>query len=518
MLIGFFHGLLINALSVKVESNSYIIGPAKMQTAQCDPSSEADPTCNAPRDEARRTTEATMGKAVLETLTADSVYNFYIEQLYPAIKASLPLLMHRVHADAKAFLSSASTRALHFLLPITRTGSWTTPNLQDLLDHLLEFPSNSTVAEFILRNFDTNADGHIGPPELLNMTDILLRIRPHYPKTWFQWFSRSWPLMDWQVGFYLWQSCGGLLLLVAFATLLPGRLHGMLGKILRWPVLGLTHFLIGVELVVYIIIRLFIRLVEATFASSKHRALRRKIRLAKSYDEWFALASELDVSQGRDKWQRVINDDTCHRFNWSFIKALIVDMKKARAKNDSIMVLAVLQQCTRKNVGGIMSEESFSFTNTGEPKLIVREFVEEVAATLRWVTEEALKCSVDDDGPHTTDAPEDVKRIYEDRLRRKAMQEKQKMWSSLVSWATLNLMDDKSERPMPTLTALGARGTKARSDAENASRANSPTTPNGSQRGPDLPAFHKEKVRMFLRRAREAYGRTALCLSGGAMM
>lgn len=486
----------------------------KMKAAQCD-SAEADATCHASGDEAIRTTEATMGKDIPESLTADSVYNFYIEQLYPAIKASLPLLMYRVHADVKAFLSSASTRALHFLLPITRTGSWSTPNLQDLLDHLLEFQSNSTVVEFILRNFDTNADGHIGPPELLNMTDILLRVRPHYPKTWFQWFYRSWPLMDWQVGFYLWQSCGGLLLLLAFATLLPGRLHGMLGKILRWPVLGLTHFLIGVELVVYIIIRLFIRLVEATFASSKHRALRRKIRHAKSYDEWFALASELDVSQGRDKWQRVINDDTCHRFNWSFIKALIVDMKKARAKNDSIMVLAVLQQCTRKNVGGIMSEESFSFTNTGEPKLIVREFVEEVAATLRWVTKEALKCSADDDWNFTTDAPDDMKRNYEARLRQKAMQEKQKIWSSLVSWATLNLVDDKTERPMPTTPAPGAKGTKTSRDS---SRTNSPTAPDGSQREPELPAFHKEKVRMFLRRAREAYGRTALCLSGGAMM
>lgn len=55
------------------------------------------------------------------------------------------------------------------------------------------------------------------------------------------------------------------------------------------------------------------------------------------------------------------------------------------------MALAVLQQCTRKNVGGIMSEDMFSFTNTGEPKNLVAEFVEEVAKTLKWVTDEARK-------------------------------------------------------------------------------------------------------------------------------
>ena len=31
-------------------------------------------------------------------------------------------------------------------------------------------------------------------------------------------------------------------------------------------------------------------------------------------------------------------------------------------------------------------------------------------------------------------------------------------------------------------------------------------------------ALHREKVKTFLKRARAAYGRTALCLSGGAMM
>lgn len=36
------------------------------------------------------------------------------------------------------------------------------------------------------------------------------------------------------------------------------------------------------------------------------------------------------------------------RYNWGFIRELINDMKRARAKDDPLLALAVLQQCTRK--------------------------------------------------------------------------------------------------------------------------------------------------------------------------
>jgi hypothetical protein len=83
-------------------------------------------------------------------------------------------------------------------------------------------------------------------------------------------------------------------------------------------------------------------------ARPKHRRLRRRMAQAKSYPEWFAAASELDRSQKRDRWLRQIDDHTCKRYNWGFIRELINDMKRARAKNDPILALAVLQQCTRK--------------------------------------------------------------------------------------------------------------------------------------------------------------------------
>ena len=51
----------------------------------------------------------------------------------------------------------------------------------------------------------------------------------------------------------------------------------------------------------------------------------------------------------------------------------------------------MIQQCTRgPNVGGIMSSDLFSYSNTGEPKCIVKDFLQEVFTTLHWITEQMI--------------------------------------------------------------------------------------------------------------------------------
>ena len=37
---------------------------------------------------------------------------------------------------------------------------------------------------------------------------------------------------------------------------------------------------------------------------------------SKSYEEWYNLAKNLDISQGRDNWQNNVNDDTAYRYSW----------------------------------------------------------------------------------------------------------------------------------------------------------------------------------------------------------
>jgi uncharacterized membrane protein len=114
--------------------------------------------------------------------------------------------------------------------------------------------------------------------------------------------------MDWKVGVFLWQSFGGILALLAVLSIVPGRMHGLSAKILRWPILGITYFLVIVELMVYIVIRLGIRVAEYLVARPKHRKMRRAMAQAKSYQEWYKHAAELDQSQNRDRWLRGVDD------------------------------------------------------------------------------------------------------------------------------------------------------------------------------------------------------------------
>ena len=114
------------------------------------------------------------------------------------------------------------------------------------------------------------------------------------------------------------------------------------------------------------------------------------------------------------------------------------ELRAARKSNDSIMALAVLQQCTRNNVAGIMSYEMFSFTNSGEPKNIVKEFITEVEKTLKWVTNQAKNISAysENDNLTKTDQENDS---YREKLHAKTTEENQKVSNHFQS----NLIQQK---------------------------------------------------------------------------
>jgi hypothetical protein len=183
------------------------------------------------------------------------------------------------------------------------------------------------------------------------------------------------------------------------------------------------------------------------------------------------------------------------------------------------MALAVLQQCTRKNVGGIMSEDMFSFTNCGEPKQVVSEFVEEVAKTLQWVTEEVRRKSQQSSEGSVDAIPVALEKIdetngksFDQELKSKMQQEQTKINRSLISWATLGILkvgDEKTEKPKANATTQPTAVVPTTPTTVNVPR-------NDDEHAKNL--ILREKIKTFLKRARAAYGRTALCLSGGAMM
>jgi hypothetical protein len=424
------------------------------------------------------------------------------------MSSALANTTHRIIADSYQFTKNAIASVIDFVLP-----KWTTnyyhdmPALADLwhqyiLDESSDHSSNKTrLADYMLRHFDTDGDGHISSSEFLaNMNEALHQYTgSRRTESWAAWFSREWPLMDWKVGVFLWKSFGGILVALAFCSVMPGRLHGISARILRWPLLGLVYGLIWVELLVYIVIRIGIWIAEYLIARPKHRRLRHLMGTSRSYDEWYDYADQLDKSQQRQKWLEQVDDETSYEYNWGFILELIKDMRLARDKGDAILALAVLQQCTRKNVGGIMSEDLFSYSNTGEPKTIVREFIDEVVTTLNWITTGASAM----DASAANMSGRDL-RDYEERLQREVRDEKTKLFGSLLD-ATIQEMNDIDQ---------SVYGQSYNSSPTSCNGHSDPQAPSNKP----LPAFHRDQVLMFLKRARAAYGRTAFCMSGGAML
>jgi len=162
-----------------------------------------------------------------------------------------------------------------------------------------------------------------------------------------------------------------------------------------------------------------------------------------------------------------------------------------------------------------MSWDLFSYSNSGEPKQIVREFVEEVVTSLHYLTNEAYKVplqgnfEISEEQMELGSLQKGEQQVYEDILHQKLREEKTKLWQSLVSGA-VNLFSDKKD---------GSPGRKSRHSGRTSPESGSDQSSEAvSKSHGSLSVFHRMEVLLFLKRARAAYGRTALCLSGGAMM
>lgn len=97
-----------------------------------------------------------------------------------------------------------------------------------------------------------------------------------------------------------------------------------------------------------------------------------------------------------------------------------------------------------------------------------------------------------------------------------------KVWLSLVNWATLSFLDgvdpaNNTNDQQKLRRALSGDSADRKNSSPTASAASAASSL-GSHQSRSLPPCHRERVKRFLRGARAAYGRTALCLSGGAMM
>lgn len=247
-----------------------VIHDAKMMTNK---KSEAITGCNKDTEKVCRVTNR---DSSTRNLIGDCLWRRPVSCFLESITASLPFIsMNQTLVDSWiGRISQRIQNFIQFVIPRFPTlndhpyyySLELQPQLPKAIRDVWENIANATQhhssgSDFMLRHFDTNSDGTISSNELLNMTEfvhhMMAMVRsasttaPHqlHDMSWITWFRREWPLMDWKLGVFIWRSFGGILFLLAVLSIIPGRLHGISGKILRWPVLGMTYFLITVELV-----------------------------------------------------------------------------------------------------------------------------------------------------------------------------------------------------------------------------------------------------------------------------
>ena len=172
-----------------------------------------------------------------------------------AIISSLPVLLHRIVSDSKDLVLAGGEKLWNFILPDWDYYASKTSEMPvtATMKQLLQSASATTtipMTDYMLRHFDANGDGHISGDELWHMAEMWKQhlVNTERGVSWATWFQREWPLMDWKIGIFLWSTFGGILFLLAGFSVIPGRMHGISAKILRWPVLGVVYFLIAVEL------------------------------------------------------------------------------------------------------------------------------------------------------------------------------------------------------------------------------------------------------------------------------
>ena len=162
-----------------------------------------------------------------------------------------------------------------------------------------------------------------------------------------------------------------------------------------------------------------------------------------------------------------------------------------------------------------MSWDLFSYSNTGEPKQIVRDFVEEVVTSLHYLAGEASKVpygrttNVSKEAIELASLSEGEKQVFDEILQRNVQAEKTKLWQSLVAGACNIFGEKKDASPGRTRTSSGSINLDQESMQYNEPQQSKESS---------LSVLHRMEILLFLKRARAAYGRTALCLSGGAMM
>ncbi|KAJ3778854.1 patatin-domain-containing protein [Lentinula raphanica] len=156
------------------------------------------------------------------------------------------------------------------------------------------------------------------------------------------------------------------------------RKHDWTFLLLRWPLLFFIFIFIFMEFGIYVLIRQVVNTKEWIFSWRGQKGVfRKRLRGARTYQEWKDAAAMLDRYLQFDEWKK-IDEDTF--YDWKLVRKVRLSLKTLREKNDARGCMGVLETCIRANFAGIESPRLYSETYIGTKDLIESYYDEQERA------------------------------------------------------------------------------------------------------------------------------------------
>ncbi|KAF9534295.1 patatin-like phospholipase domain-containing protein [Crepidotus variabilis] len=152
--------------------------------------------------------------------------------------------------------------------------------------------------------------------------------------------------------------------------------------LLRWPLLCFIFLFIMAEFGLYVFIRQLVNTKEwfTAWRGEKGR-LRKRLRGAKTYEEWKDAATTLDRFLQFEEWKKVDEDPF---YDWMLVRKVKRSLKALREKEDVRGCLGVLETCIRANFAAVESSRLYSETFLGTKDLI-ESYNDELERSLEFI-------------------------------------------------------------------------------------------------------------------------------------
>jgi hypothetical protein len=89
----------------------------------------------------------------------------------------------------------------------------------------------------------------------------------------------------------------------------------------------------------------------------RQRLLRRRLRSAKTWEEWRTAALDMDAHLGFDEWKAADEDN---KYDYPLVRKVKKSLKSLRESGDVKGVMGVLEICVRNNFAGTESVRMYS--------------------------------------------------------------------------------------------------------------------------------------------------------------